>query len=53
MMNTKTKKHFNKLTPAEYDESGKCILIKSAKIDGKKLKADTFYILKNKKFVKA
>ena len=38
------------ITLAEYDESGECICIKSAKIDGKKLKENTWYILKNKKF---
>ena len=41
------------ITLAEYDDNGKCIHVKSAKIDGKKLKADTWYILKNKKFTEA
>jgi hypothetical protein len=38
------------ITLAEYDDNYKCICVKSAKIDGKKLKADTWYILKDKKF---
>jgi len=38
------------ITLAEYDDKNICIMVKSAKIDGKKLKADTFYTLKNKKF---
>ncbi len=38
------------ITLAEYDDKNICIVVKSARIDGKKLKADTFYTLKNKKF---
>ena len=38
------------ITLAEYDDNGICIYVKSAKIDGKRLKADTWYILKDKKF---
>ena len=40
----------NWLVLAEYDVDGKIICVKSGKIDGKKLKADTWYYLKNKKF---
>ena len=39
------------ITLAEYDDDNKPICVKSAKIDGKKLKEDVWYILKNKKFV--
>ena len=38
------------ITLAEYDNNNICVCVKSAKIDGKKLKADTFYKLENKKF---
>ena len=38
------------ITLAEYNDEYECIYVKSAKIDGKKIKADTWYILKNKKF---
>jgi hypothetical protein len=38
------------ITLAEYDSNNICILVKSAQIDGKKLKADTWYVLKDKKF---
>ena len=38
------------ITLAEYDNDSKCICVKSAIIDGKKLLPDTWYILKNKKF---
>ena len=38
------------ITLAEYDEEGKCKCVKSAKIDGKRLKADTWYSLVNGKF---
>jgi hypothetical protein len=38
------------ITLAEYNNDGICICVKSAKIDGKKLLADTWYILKDKKF---
>jgi hypothetical protein len=41
------------ITLAEYDDDYKCICVKSARIDGKKLKADTWYMLKNKKFTEA
>ena len=40
------------ITLAEYDNQGIIKCVKSAKIDGKKLKADTWYKLKNGKFVK-
>ncbi|NLH45015.1 MAG: hypothetical protein GX451_02625 [Acholeplasmataceae bacterium] len=38
------------ITLAEYDNKGKVICVKSAQIDGKKLKADTYYKLEDKKF---
>jgi hypothetical protein len=38
------------ITLAEYDESGIVLFVKSAKIDGKKLLPNTWYILKDKKF---
>lgn len=38
------------ITLAEYDDKNICIMVKSAQIDGKKLKAGTFYTLKDKKF---
>ena len=38
------------ITLAEYDNERNPICVKSAKIDGKKLKADTWYALKDKKF---
>ena len=41
------------ITLAEYGKDGKCICVKSARIDGKRIKADIFYVLKNKKLVKA
>jgi len=41
------------ITLAEYDNSGVCVYVKSKQIDGKTLKADTFYKLKNGRFVKA
>jgi hypothetical protein len=37
------------ITLAEYNKDYKIICVKSARIDGKKLKADTWYILKDKK----
>jgi hypothetical protein len=39
------------ITLAEYDDNNICVCVKSAKIDGKKLKADTWYRLENKKFI--
>jgi len=39
------------ITLAEYDNDWKIIYVKSAIIDGKKLKENTWYKLKNKKFV--
>jgi len=39
------------ITLAEYGDSREIKCVKSAKIDGKKLKTDTFYMLKNEKFV--
>ena len=41
------------ITIAEYGDNYKVVCVKSAKIDGKKLKADTWYILKDKKFQEA
>lgn len=41
----------NWITLAEYDNDGICICVKSAQIDGNILKADTWYELKNCKFV--
>jgi len=38
------------ITLAEYDDNFKPIFVLSAQIDGKKIKADTWYELKNKKF---
>ena len=38
------------ITLAEYDDNCKCVCVKSAKVDGKKIKADTLYQLKDKKF---
>ena len=40
------------ITLAEYDENDECICVKSAKIDGIKLKEYTWYILKDGEFVK-
>ena len=39
------------ITLAEYGADGICVYVKSAKIDGEKLKADTWYKLQNKRFV--
>jgi len=36
---------------SEYDSDYKVICVKTAKVDGKKIKADTWYKLENKKFV--
>ena len=41
------------ITLAEYNDEGKVIVVKSAQIDGDKLKADIWYKLENKKFVEA
>ena len=41
------------ITLAEYDNDGKCVLCKSARIDGETLKADTWYTMKNGEFVEA
>ena len=41
------------ITLAEYYNDGKVRFVKSAMIDGKKIKADTWYRLKNKKIVEA
>ncbi|MBE3086902.1 MAG: hypothetical protein IMZ64_11875, partial [Bacteroidetes bacterium] len=38
---------------AEFDNNGIVICVKSAKIDGKKLKEDTYYKLQDKKFTEA
>ena len=40
------------ITLAEYDEDFKVVCVKSAQIDGKKIKADTWYKLQGGKFVK-
>jgi len=40
------------ITLAEYNDEGKVICVKSARIDGKKLNADTYYRIENKKFTK-
>jgi hypothetical protein len=48
--NSKVKGVLNSwITLAEYNKDYKIICVKSARIDGKKLKADTWYILKDKK----
>jgi len=39
------------ITLAEYDDEGVIAFVKSAQIDGKKLKENTWYTLKDKKFV--
>jgi hypothetical protein len=39
------------ITLSEYDGNNICILMKSAKIDGKKIKENVWYKLENKKFV--
>ena len=39
------------ITLAEYNDRGECIHVKSAKIDGRRLKADVWYKLEGKKFV--
>jgi hypothetical protein len=38
---------------AERDSNYKILWIKSVKVDGKKIKANTFYLLKRGKFIKA
>jgi hypothetical protein len=40
----------NWLVLSEYDDNYKVICIKTVKVDGKKIKADTWYMLKDKKF---
>jgi hypothetical protein len=39
------------LVLSEFDDKGNIICVKSAKVDGKKIKADVWYMLKNKKFI--
>ena len=39
------------ITLAEYDANAKCLCVKSAMVDGKKLKENVWYKLENKKFV--
>jgi hypothetical protein len=55
-MKTKTKKAVKEETVIHgfkgYDKD-EILFLKSAKIDGKKLKADTFYKVENGKFIKA
>ena len=41
----------NWIVLAEYDTTGFPLCVKSAQIDGKKIKEDTFYQLKNGEFV--
>ena len=41
----------NWLVLSEYDENFKVICVKTVKVDGKKIKTDTWYKLENKKFV--
>jgi hypothetical protein len=41
----------NWLVLSEYDENGKVLFVKSALVDGRKIKADTWYELKGGKFV--
>ena len=41
----------NWIVLAEYDEKRLPLCVKSAQIDGKKIKEDTFYQLKNGEFV--
>jgi hypothetical protein len=43
----------NWLVLAEYRNDGTVKTVKTVKVDGKKIKADTFYALKTGKFVKA
>jgi len=43
----------NWIVLSEYDKEGNVKTVKTAKVDGKKIKADTFYVLKAGKFVKA
>ena len=43
----------NWIVLSEYDKDGNVKTVKTAKVDGKKIKADTFYVLKAGKFVKA
>lgn len=38
------------ITLAEFDEDNKPICVKSAQVDGKELKEDTYYILQDKQF---
>ncbi|HUD76028.1 MAG TPA: hypothetical protein VMQ76_13230, partial [Terracidiphilus sp.] len=43
----------NWIIGAEYDNNDNVICVKTAKVDGKKVKADTWYIVKNGKFTEA
>ena len=43
----------NWLVLSEYDENGNVVVVKTKKVDGKRLKADTFYKLVGGKFVEA
>ena len=43
----------NWIVLSEYDKDGNVKTVKTAKVDGKKIKADTLYVLKAGKFVKA
>ncbi|MFA5715730.1 MAG: hypothetical protein WC998_08315 [Candidatus Paceibacterota bacterium] len=38
---------------SEYDENGNVVVVKTKKVDGKRLKDDTFYKLVGGKFVEA
>jgi hypothetical protein len=41
----------NWIVLSEFDDNRNIKWVKTAKIDGKKIKSDTFYMLKNGKFV--
>lgn len=41
----------NWLVLAEYDNDYNVVCVKTVKVDGKKIKADTWYVLKNEKFM--
>jgi len=42
----------NWLVIAERDDDGKILGVKTVKVDGKKIKADTFYVLADGKIIK-
>ena len=43
----------NWIVLSEYDEGGIVKSVKTTKVDGKNIKADTYYRLKNGKFIEA